>query len=296
MMEQPQHLNEQAAQYLELPLAERIERIRAPRWIGYSRAQNILAKLEDLYSHPPSHRMPNMLLVGDTNNGKTMLIRRFCSRHEASDNPGADAASVPVLYVQAPPTPDESRFYSYILNLLFAPYRQRDRLEKKQDMVLTLLRKVGMRVLVIDEIQHVLAGSLHKQRTFLNVIKYLGNELQVPIVAVGTLDAFRAIHTDPQLANRFEPATLPRWNLDEEFLRLLVSFERMLPLRKPSTLHTPALAAKLLSMSDGLIGELAQILNTAAIHAVKSGKECIDMKVLENIRWVSPPERKRQTL
>lgn len=296
MTEHPQHLKEQVVQYLELPLAERIERIRSPRWIGYSRAQEILTKLEELYSHPPSHRMPNMLLVGDTNNGKTMLIRRFCSKHEASDNPGADAVSVPVLYVQAPPTPDESRFYSAILNLLFAPYRQRDRLEKKQDMVITLLRQVGMRVLVIDEIQHILAGSMHKQRTFLNVIKYLGNELQVPIVAVGTLDAFRAVQSDPQLANRFEPLPLPRWDLNEEFLRLLVSFERMLPLREPSVLPTPALAAKLLSMSDGLIGELAQILTSAAIHAVKSGKERIDIKILESIGWVSPSERKRQML
>lgn len=295
-MVHPQHLNEQAARYLELPIGERIERIRSPRWIGYNRAQTILTKLEELYSCPPSHRMPNMLLVGDTNNGKTMLIRRFCSKHQASDNPGEEAASVPVLYVQAPPTPDESRLYSAILNLLFAPHRQRDRLEKKQDMVITLLKKVGMRVLVIDEIQHVLAGSLNKQRTFLNVIKYLGNELQVPIVAVGTLDAFRAVQTDPQLANRFEPATLPRWNLDDDFLRLLVSFERMLPLQIPSKLHSPALAAKLLSMSDGLIGEIAQILTTAAIHAVKSGNEFIDIKLLESIGWVSPTERKRQRL
>lgn len=106
-------------------------------------------------------------------------------------------------------------------------------------------------MLIIDEIQHVLAGSLNRQRTFLNVLKYMGNELQVPIVAVGIKDAFRAIQTDPQLANRFEPVWLPRWQMDTDFKRLLVSFERMLPLRQASELHNPELANRLLGMSEG---------------------------------------------
>jgi len=79
---------------------------------------------------------------------------------------------------------------------------------------------------VIDEIHHVLAGNLNKQRHFLNTIKYLGNELQIPIVGVGIKEAFNAIQTDPQLANRFEPVLLPRWELNTGFLKLLASFER----------------------------------------------------------------------
>lgn len=56
-------------------------------------------------------------------------------------------------------------------------------------------------------------------------MKYMGNELQIPIVGVGIKDAYRAIQTDSQLANRFEPAVLPRWEMDKNFLRLLMSFE-----------------------------------------------------------------------
>jgi hypothetical protein len=70
------------------------------------------------------------------------------------------------------------------------------------------------------------------QRHFLNVIKYLGNELQIPIVAAGTHDAFNAVQSDPQLSNRFEPALLRRWALTDEYLRLLASFEVALPLER----------------------------------------------------------------
>lgn len=288
------HLSAAAAEWLSLPTAERIERIRSPRWIGYPRTKSIIAKLEDLLTWPKSHRMPNLLLVGDTNNGKTMLVQRFRSLHPAHDNPQGQGVRVPVLVIQAPPTPDEGRFYNAILELLFAPYKPNDRVDKKQAQVVKLLRYVGLQMLVIDEIHHILAGNLNRQRAFLNVIKYLGNELQVPIVGVGTKDAFRAIQTDPQLANRFEPALLPRWTFDDDFLRLLASFERMLPLSEPSNLHETSLATKLFSLSEGYLGELSTLLTLAGVAAVESGRERIDAKLVEGLGWVSPSERRRQ--
>lgn len=294
MSDAPAHLSASAVEWLSLSAAERIEKIRSPRWIGYPRTKAIIAKLEDLLTWPKSHRMPNLLLVGDTNNGKTMLVQRFRSLHPAHDNPQGQGVRVPVLVIQAPPTPDEGRFYNTILELLFAPYKPNDRVDKKQAQVVKLLRYVGLQMLVIDEIHHILAGNLNRQRTFLNVIKYLGNELQVPIVGVGTKDAFRAIQTDPQLANRFEPALLPRWTFDADFLRLLASFERMLPLAEPSNLHDTSLATKLFSLSEGYLGELSTLLTFAGTTAVDSGRERIDAKLIEDLGWVSPSERRRQ--
>lgn len=288
------HLHESARELLALSDKERIERIRAPRWIGYPQAKTTLAKLEELLLYPKSHRMPNLLVVGDTNNGKTMLVQRFCSRHPAIDNLSGEGVQVPVLFVQAPPVPDEGRFYNAILELLFAPYKPNDRVDKKQFQVIKLLRTVETKLLVIDEIHHILAGNMNRQRAFLNVLKYLGNELQIPIVAIGTRDAFRALQTDPQLANRFEPAMLPRWDFNNDFLRLLASFECMLPLKEPSQLHDSTLASKLFSMSEGYIGELARLLNEAAVSAVLTKKERIDGKLLDSLQWVSPSERKRQ--
>ena len=264
------HLTEKAAAYLLRDDAERINYIRSPKWIGYDGANAILERLESLLVHPKSHRMPNLLVVGDTNNGKTMLLKRFCKRHPAYDNKEGEVANVPVLFVQAPPVPDEGRFYNAILELLFAPYKPSDRVDRKQYQALKLMRAVGLRMLVIDEIHHILAGNLTRQKIFLNVIKFLGNELEIPIVGVGTRDAFRAVQTDLQLSNRFERAVLPRWKNDDDYIRLLMTFERMIPLRNPSRLDDPSLADRIYAMSEGYLGEISDLLKDAAAHAVQS--------------------------
>lgn len=294
MTETVSHLSEKAAAYLERPVAERIKYIRSPRWIGYDTANAILDRLESLLTHPKSHRMPNLLVVGDTNNGKTMLMKRFCARYPADDNKGGEGVKVPVLFVQAPPVPDEGRFYNAILELLFAPYKPSDRTDRKQFQAIKLMRAVGLKMLVIDEIHHILAGNLTRQKIFLNVIKFLGNELEIPIVGVGTRDAFRAIQTDLQLSNRFEHAVLPRWQNDDDYARLLMTFERMIPLRNPSCLDDPALADRIYAMSEGFIGEISDLLVEAAVFAVTSKKEAIDRNVLESIEWVAPSKRRQQ--
>lgn len=288
------HLSEPAIDALKLSDPDRIHKIRSERWIGYPKAKQVLAKLEDLLVYPKTHRMPNLLIVGDTNNGKTMLAQRFMNLHPASDNPNGDGIIAPVLLVQAPPIPDEGRFYNAILEMLFAPYRPSERVDKKQFQVIKLLRYIGLKVLIIDEIHHILAGNMNRQKAFLNVIKHLGNELQISIVGVGTKDAFRALQTDPQLSNRFETTTLPRWEMDHDFQRLLASFEKMLPLKQPSGLAQQKLASTLFAISEGYIGELSRLLSEASILAIKTEVECISEEILSQVDWTPPSKRKRQ--
>jgi hypothetical protein len=66
---------------------ERIAKIRGGCWIRYSRAEEITARL-DLLQLPTMHRMPNLLIIGETNNGKTALVNHFLPSGRASRHPG----------------------------------------------------------------------------------------------------------------------------------------------------------------------------------------------------------------
>lgn len=287
-----EHLAERVRPRLDGTNDERITFVRSDRWIPYTRAAELIRRLEDLLVHPRTHRMPNMLLVGDTNNGKSVVVQRFCRLHPWRENEHGDGNIVPVLLIEAPPIPDEQRLYNAILTALHAPFRPNDRVETKQATVFKMLRRLRVQMLIIDEIHNVLAGSTAKQHHFRNVLKYLGNELQIPIVAVGTRDAFNAIPIDPQLANRFRPEVLPRWQAGTEWDRLVLSFERRLPLRRPSDLATQ-MSPVLLTKSEGYIGELSALLTLGAVEAIRTGEERITPRILEQIEWIEPSRRRK---
>jgi len=271
---------------------ERKSLLDTPRWLTYTRAKEIDTKLEWLYEHPRVIRMPNMLIIGRTNNGKTDLITRFASRHPPCENPEGENITVPVLVVQTPPKPTEAGFYLELVRPLLKrlPNGSAD---TKRAFVIDILKGIQLKVLVIDEMHNMLSGTAQSQHLFLNVIKYLTNELQISIIGLGDQTLINAFSVDEQLQNRFEPEILPRWNRGSEFNRLLSSFELLLPLRYPSRLVDPQLSMKLLSMCEGTIGELSNLLNAAARYAIDSGAEQINDVVLEKCGYKPPSERKK---
>ncbi|WP_313666940.1 TniB family NTP-binding protein [Arsenicicoccus bolidensis] len=200
---------------------------------------------------------------------------------------------MPVLAVQMPSEPSVIRFYVALLAAMGAPLRPRQRLAELEQVTLALLRAVGVRVLVIDELHNLLAGRGETRREFLNLIRFLGNELRIPLVGVGTREAYLAIRSDDQLENRFEPFTLPRWESNEETRTLLASFAAAFPLRRPSTIATEDMARYLVSRSEGTIGELTHLLTDAAVAAIESGEEAINQRTLLMAPYVGPTERRR---
>jgi hypothetical protein len=286
------HLHQSILPILNLDDDQRIIQIKKPRWIGYPRAHQILGRLEDLLLHPKEPRMPGILLVGPSNNGKTRLIRQFVKNHPVDDNPGGENIIAPVFSIQAPPTPSESAFYAQILNSMF--YRvPASSVEAKRTKVVNVLKKIGVKVLIIDELHNILAGASVKQQQFLNMIKYLSNELEVCIVGCGTGDLLRAVSVDPQIQNRFTPELLPTWEMGTTFRQLLASFEQALPLKKPSLLHSPQIASQIHSLSEGTIGEVSTLVNMAAEYAIRSGTEQITQDILRRCGYISPYDRKK---
>lgn len=222
------HLIFSAQKIAILPAAERIQRIRADRWIGYPRAIAAIEKLEDLLNWPSKQRMPNLLIVGPTNNGKSMIIEKFRRTHPPISELNSEV--IPVVSVQMPSEPSIKRFYTALLVTIGAPINHRQQLAALEQQALRLLRTVKVQMLVIDELHNIMAGAGSNQREFLNLLRFLGNELRIPLVGIGTKEAYLAIRSDDQLENRFEPMILPIWQEGKEFESLLASFVAVLPL------------------------------------------------------------------
>lgn len=200
---------------------------------------------------------------------------------------------MPVLMVQAPPMPDIGALYDAILRRLNAPYLSTARADRKYDQVLRLLPKVGVRMLIIDEINHVLAGKVDQRSVYLNAVKALSNELKIPIVLIGTQDALRVFQTDQQLGNRFEPFPLPRWSFNRDYAAFLWSLCEGMKLKNESNFRSKQLVVRFHTMTEGLTGETYKLMTLAAEAAVKTGRELIDVEIVEELPWVVPSERRR---
>jgi hypothetical protein len=254
----------------------RVRLVQEARWISHERVQRVLDELEWRYLHPVCSRAPCLLLYGDSGIGKTMAIEKFLRMHPPTYDPREGLQKHSVLMVKMPTTPDERRFYVKLLTTLHAPFSPSERLATLEDIGMRLLRKIGLKMLVIDEAHQLVAGSYREQRRALNLLKGLTNELMIPVIAVGTEDALHAIQTDTQVASRFDPLHLARWGESDAFRNFIVTFGKQLPLRKASPFADREMIRLLLASSAGITARATRLITRAAAEAIGDGTECID--------------------
>ncbi len=232
-----------------------------PRWIGYPYATAILDQMEGLFEHPRMHRPPHLVVVGNAHNGKTLLAKRFVIRHPSNHDVLQARTTVPVLLVSAPLNPDVGRLYNELLDGFNASYNLKDDPEKKRRQLKTLLISCQTRVILIDEIHNILVGFTRKQQEMLVALKQLSNDTMIPLVALGTHAAYRAVQSMEETGTRFDGVELPNWAFDEHFRAMLQQYETTLPLKLPSNLQEEELARLIHTRSEGRLGEMARLLS-----------------------------------
>lgn len=287
------HLNEATADLIDRTDDERIYAIREGTWLGYKDAKRILGRMDELLKYPRITRMPNMLLVAPSFNGKTSILRRFMSLHQPDLDAANEVTICPVVMVEAPPKPDISDFYTRVLDALMAPYKPTASVQEKYSQIKRLFRQMEVKMLIVDEIHHLIAGSLNRQQEFRNALKSLGNETMVTIVAAGIEDAYNAFNTDPQMSSRFTPEELPLWKANNEFGSLLATLELRMPLKRPSNLKDPSTMLAIHTRSEGTLGDMCDLVKELAVDAIRTKAECITLDRINTLSWAPPSKRKQ---
>lgn len=279
------NLSPQLKKYLDLSDEERIFFIQKDKWIDYPEASKILTKIEDIYNAPKSIRSRGMLLYGDSNNGKTAILKRFYrkfAKDEYIDEDGDLIHLLPIVYVIAEASSDESVMFTEILSSMNVPVNHKEKVTKKKEEAIYYLNLMKTKIIIIDEIQNVLHGPHNKMAQLITSLKTLNNKTGIPIILAGTQDAMSAISIDNQTKSRFKPYELPLWNNDENFLRFIATIEAMLPLKKASDIYKNyELLTYIHKLSNGCIGEAINILKDAAIYAIRSKSERITKREIK---------------
>lgn len=262
--------------------ADRFAFLQKIPWIGYPWVKQILLTLDDSFHHIPHQRSPGLMIIGDIDSGKTSLLERFTELHPEVENPDGTRQH-PALLVRAPLRADEQLFYANILNTLRIPFPPQENVRNRHGRVLSMMVKAKVRMLLVDEIHNVLAGSHRAHHEFLNLLREFTSVLRIPIVGAGIESAYNALQYDQQLRSRMPTVRLEPWKFNDDFFRLLASYEGRLPLKRPSGLANDPLARMLFDRCLGSMGGLYTILKKATMEAIRNGQERVTVAIVKHV-------------
>lgn len=273
---------------------ERIAFIRSDHVVAYSEAQAVLVFIRDVLTFPAKVRQPYLFVGGDSNNGKSMIGAQIKAAFPGVYDDQNSIMTLPVLVITLPAETKLGALYCRLIAEIGATYRASSSNVKLYDQLFHLLRQHRVKVIVIDEINNLLSGEISPRglQVIYNVLREFGATLGISVVALGLSSAHAALCNDRQLANRFIPHGLPLWFDEARTRQFLRAYEKFLPLRLASNLGERALAGRIARTAEFLLGEIVEVLQQAAVEAIRSGTEKIDEGVLDRIAYISPSKRR----
>ena len=251
------------------------------------------------------------MLVGAPGSGKTGALRRFENRHPKVQEAERDV--YPVLYVEVPPCTTRKALAERILQALRAFVPANSTESRLTEKVRKHLRDQGVKVLVLDEAQHL----TNPDRRRLNYeaadwVKGIANDGTCSVVLAGVLEAWEVYRYNGQLRRRsFGNRTLTAFRVSERgglhaFRGLLDKFEEILPFDERSNLKDDLTALRIHRQVGGLIGRLSDFLAAALVLALEEGLRCLTPDVLrevaiqqcplDNPDWQNPFDMNRNEL
>lgn len=289
MAEAFKHLAPGAREALAKPIAERIAYMQRDHWMRYGRADAILAQMEAIAAHPRVGRMPCMMLVGEPNNGKSSIMRRFAKKHPPLDSD--KGLKVPVLQLDDLKDADERGLYNGIIDRFGFPNNPSKQLATLEYKAYQLLAEYEVQVMMLDEFNVFAEATPSKQRKLLNILKVMSNRRQMSFICAGTSDAFSLMQKDQQFSSRFRPEVLRPWTDIDEWRRLMAGFEQLIPLPEASGISEERFARKLMVTAEYTIGDGWELLKKMGEHAIRKQAPRLTIELVDQMDWIAPSKR-----
>ncbi|WP_394340987.1 TniB family NTP-binding protein [Photobacterium leiognathi] len=223
--------------------------------------------LSDLDSEPTC-----MMVFGASGVGKTTVIKKYLSQHKRESEIRGDI--IPVLHIELPDNAKPVDAARELLLEMGDPLALYDtdlaRLTKK---LTDLIPLVGVRLIIIDEFQHLVEEKSNRVLTQVgNWLKMILNKTKCPIVLFGMPYSKLVLEANSQLHGRFSiQFELRPFSYEEgkgTFKKFLEHLDKALPFEKQAGLAEENLQKKLYAFSQGNMRSLRNLIYQASIEAI----------------------------
>ncbi|HVZ65077.1 MAG TPA: TniB family NTP-binding protein [Lacunisphaera sp.] len=283
------HLRLEAASLLTASEADRCYYIYQDRFILHPNAKDALAALKDIRNRPKGVRPPCLALIGGSNEGKSALIRKFLKDFEAvtDETVAGNTDQMRIVCVEMPPRATEPRTCLAIARAMGLPGYGSTKSRVVSDNVYRALKAKGVEMLILNEAQHAAHLSDRERSVTCDLMKGISN-LGISVITVGTPELGPMLSHDVQIANRMRIVRLISFAKGESLSAFLNTLETFYPLPERSDLGSPELMAAVYHRTNGITGEVVQLCNAAAVHAVRTKQPCITLELLRKTIMLPP--------
>lgn len=251
--------------------------------IVYPLMKEILSEIEEC--RKSSNRLSevkSMFISGGSRYGKTVITRVYMRNYP--DIVTEEATFKPVLYVKVPAPAYLGALKSAVLKYLGDPFYDKVLRGYQIDArIANLLEKCKVRLIILDEFQHLVEGNRHKVLVdssdwFKNLIDDCG----ISVVFTGLPYGERVLTENEQLGNRVKiRRTLKPFEFgDKDFRSLLNQFDLQLPLAEKSDLAQEGNWQRIYLATGGIIGFVKCLLTEATKLAAMKNLSCINDEIL----------------
>lgn len=237
-------------------------------------------------------------LIGPSGSGKSFIVTALSKKHPPTRENGKSIN--PILTVKIPSKPSIRSFYEALMKRLGGPILLRETNGSIRSRVLRFIKETGVRVIVLDEFQHLARKVGVDPYSICDTIKSLMDEGRIGIVFVGVPESDDVIQMDDQILTRrvmnirlhgFCDTQNPRFHrIDgnaarvlefQEFKSVLHEFSKGFGCPNTAFLCDDSIAANMLSHTNGVYRVIRDFVEAAANDARCRGKDGIDAAAID---------------
>lgn len=232
--------------------------------VRHSRFEAARAAIDEAVRNADLYTDKSLLpVIGPSRSGKSRLLEDCLAALYPPDHP-ADAVR-PVRRVVMPRSSRPKAMLMKLQHALGNPFYAVGTEDQMLIRLVPLLRRLEVKVLLVDELQHCVSHRGEINYDVADVFKVLLDEAQVTIVAAGLENAVQVLDANEQLTGRCDQAVhLPRFDWTDpdsraEFIALVQAFCRGLPALQMPPFDDEAECFRWYVACGGLIGYLHKI-------------------------------------
>lgn len=283
------HLRVETAAMLAATEAERCYHIHEDRFILTECAKQVLRALKDVHNRPKGVRPPCLAIIGGSNEGKSAVIRRFLKDFEAvtDEMVAGNTDQMRIVCTEMPPRATEPRTCLALARAMGLPGYGSTKSRVVSDNVYRALKAKQVEMLILNEAQHAAHIPSQEREVTCDLMKGISN-LGISVVTVGTPELIPMLSHDVQIANRMRVVRLVSFKKGDALSDFLDTLETYYPLPERSDLGSTEMMAEIYKRTNGITGEVVQLCNAVAVHAVRTKQPRITLKLLRDT-IVLPP-------